>query len=142
MMWAISLIQPWAWAILHAGKDVENRTWDLPAQFVGRRVMLHASKRVTRSDFDDAADMIEELSEVKVPAYERVPMGGLVGAVTFTGSLAPGEGSTPWHSREQFGWLVHDPVSLPEFCIPCKGALGFWRVPEELAERIRRMRRV
>src|SRR5438876_81719 len=24
---AISIQQPWAWAIVHAGKDIENRTW-------------------------------------------------------------------------------------------------------------------
>ena len=27
-MKAISIQQPWAWAIIHAGKDVENRTWN------------------------------------------------------------------------------------------------------------------
>lgn len=24
---ALSIRQPWAWAILHAGKDIENRDW-------------------------------------------------------------------------------------------------------------------
>lgn len=24
---ALSVRQPWAWAIIHAGKDIENRTW-------------------------------------------------------------------------------------------------------------------
>ena len=27
-MKAISIQQPWAWAIIHAGMDVENRTWN------------------------------------------------------------------------------------------------------------------
>jgi hypothetical protein len=26
-MKALSVQQPWAWAIIHAGKDIENRTW-------------------------------------------------------------------------------------------------------------------
>ena len=26
-MKALSIRQPWAWAILHAGKDIENRDW-------------------------------------------------------------------------------------------------------------------
>jgi hypothetical protein len=26
-MRALSIRQPWAWAILHAGKDIENRDW-------------------------------------------------------------------------------------------------------------------
>lgn len=24
---ALSVRQPWAWAIIHAGKDIENRSW-------------------------------------------------------------------------------------------------------------------
>jgi hypothetical protein len=139
-MWAISLIQPWAWAIIHAGKDIENRTWDLPQSFQGKRVMLHASKRVTRDDFEGSADMIEELSGVRVPSYELVPMGALVGAVTFVGSLLPGCGPHPWHAIDQFGWIAHEAKELPE-PIPCKGSLGFWRVPDDVAERVRRMRR-
>ena len=26
-MKCLSILQPWAWAIIHGGKDVENRTW-------------------------------------------------------------------------------------------------------------------
>jgi hypothetical protein len=109
-MFAISLLQPWAWAILWAGKDIENRTWDLPAQFVGRRV----------------------------PSYELVPMGALVGAVTFTGSIHPGNDGVRWHFPDQFGWIVHDAKPLPE-PIPCKGMLGFWRIPDDVAARVREL---
>ncbi len=28
-MLAISIRQTWAWAVIRAGKDVENRTWNL-----------------------------------------------------------------------------------------------------------------
>ena len=43
---AISIRQPWAWAVVHAGKDVENRSATAPRQFksaVGQRVLIHAS---------------------------------------------------------------------------------------------------
>lgn len=40
-MKALSIRQPWAWMILHAGKDIENREW--PTRFRGR-VLIHASK--------------------------------------------------------------------------------------------------
>ena len=49
-MRALSLRQPWPWAILTLGKDVENRTWK--TNFRGR-VMLHASKKY---DHDGAGD--------------------------------------------------------------------------------------
>lgn len=33
-MIALSIRQPWAWHILHSGKDIENRDW--PTKFRGR----------------------------------------------------------------------------------------------------------
>ena len=39
-MKALSIRQPWIWAMFHLGKDVENRTWSTG---VRERVMLHAS---------------------------------------------------------------------------------------------------
>lgn len=39
---AISLYAPWAWAILHLGKDVENRSLGFPR--VNGWVWLHCSK--------------------------------------------------------------------------------------------------
>ena len=39
-MLALSIRQPWAWLILRAGKDVENRDWSTK---VRGRVLIHAS---------------------------------------------------------------------------------------------------
>ena len=39
---ALSIRQPWAWAILHAGKDIENRSWR--TAFRGE-VLIHAGLR-------------------------------------------------------------------------------------------------
>ena len=36
----ITVKQPWAWAIIHAGKDIENRTWR--TKFRGR-LFIHSS---------------------------------------------------------------------------------------------------
>lgn len=139
-MFAISLLQPWAWAILYAGKDIENRTWDLSPAWRGKRVMLHASKQVPRSYYESSADTIRRLvPSARVPKQGEIPMGALVGAVTFTGSIRPLEfclGSTgEWHFPDQFGWRVADPVALAE-PVTCRGALGFWRVPEDVAARV------
>ncbi|MCC7374294.1 MAG: hypothetical protein IT581_06545 [Verrucomicrobiales bacterium] len=41
---AISVRQPSAWMIIHAGKDIENRTWR--TKFRGR-VLVHAAKGMT-----------------------------------------------------------------------------------------------
>ena len=44
---AIAMRQPMAWAVIHAGKDVENRSSSARRLFkpaVSERVLIHASK--------------------------------------------------------------------------------------------------
>jgi len=144
-MWALSLLAPWPWAIFHAGKDVENRTWKLPPSFAGRRVLIHTSKRVTRDDFDCASEAIERINPtVSVPSYELIPLGAIVGAVTFTGMLEPiarRDTMDGWHHTQQYGWQLANHVELPS-PVPCLGARGFWRVPDHVAARIRELAEV
>ena len=44
----ISVRQPWAWLIMNAGKDIENRTWRTD---VRGRVLIHAAKGVTKDEW-------------------------------------------------------------------------------------------
>ena len=44
-MKALSIQQPHADEILLHGKDIENRTWKLPASMKGQRIYVHAGKR-------------------------------------------------------------------------------------------------
>lgn len=47
-MKALTLWPEWAWAIMHLGKDVENRTWHPPKNILGQRIALHAGRKVGR----------------------------------------------------------------------------------------------
>lgn len=42
-MKAISVKQPWAYLICAGVKDIENRTWQCPKKYIGKRVLIHAS---------------------------------------------------------------------------------------------------
>lgn len=59
-MKALSLRQPWAWAILHAGKDVENREEESSAikGKLPRVLALHASLGGTLRDYAAEAEAI------------------------------------------------------------------------------------
>ena len=65
---AITLYPIWAWAIVHAGKMVENRSW--PTQYRGR-LAIHAG--VNRKTEAEDRFFIEGLG-IRVP-------GGLAGGV-------------------------------------------------------------
>lgn len=59
---AIAIRHPWAWAVIHGGKDVENRT--APRQFkaaVGRRIFVHASKGMARAEYEHAVEFMAGL---------------------------------------------------------------------------------
>ena len=148
-MIALSVRQPWCWAILHAGKRIENRDWR--TSFRGR-VLLHASKGCTREEYEDSADFIRDAEPgLVVPLLAELPRGALVGAMTITGCVevhidalgdAVPSAAIPvpqlrW-ACGPYGLLLADMVALPR-PVPCKGALGFWRVPQEVADEVRAM---
>ena len=54
-MRAISVRQPHAWAIIHGGKDVENRSQRAALRFkpaIGERMLIHASKTMTAAEYE------------------------------------------------------------------------------------------
>lgn len=130
-MKALSVRQPWAWAILHAGKTHENRDW--PTRFRGT-IALHAAKGLTREEHLWASMDIEERSGLRPPAYPMLAQRGfIVGLVDIVGCVT--ESPSPWFQGE-YGFVLENPRPLAS-PIYCKGALGFWPVPAELEKLIK-----
>lgn len=86
-MRALSIRQPWAWAILHAGKRVENRAWERGPQFmVGQTFLLHAAKGCTVDEFDNALEFIIDASgSIACPPLHDMPRGAIVGRAKLVG---------------------------------------------------------
>lgn len=117
-MKAISIRQPWAWLILHGGKDIENRTW--PTKFRGR-VLVHAAKGMTRAEYD--ATQRRGL----MPFIRDMERGGIVGSVEIVDCVQ--QSDSPWYEGA-YGFVLRDPQPVP--FIPMKGALGFFNVDPSL----------
>jgi hypothetical protein len=117
---ALSLRQPWLWAILYAGKNIENRTWR--SRYRGR-VILHASRTM-----DEAG--VKYLREAGFPVPTDLPVGAYVGEVTIIECLPSAECTSPW----AFGpwcYILERPI-VYETPIPGKGRLGLYPVPPEV----------
>lgn len=113
---AVSVRQPWCWAIMHAGKNIENRSWKPWGDYRGPLAIL-ASKSVTEDEYEVFLDILFEL-EIKtpvVPEREKLELGGLVGVVDLVGCREPVplERATGWQAAGQFGWELERPVPLP-----------------------------
>jgi hypothetical protein len=121
---ALSIRQPWAFAILHGGKDIENRTWRTPRR---GPVLIHAGLGMTRDEVEDFRDFITKAG-LRGPWCEGVnsrdlARGGIVGVVDIVDCMH--EHRSPWFFGP-FGFVLANARPL-EFR-PCKGALGFFRV--------------
>lgn len=128
-MKAISIRQPWAWLIIHGGKDIENRDW--PTKLRGR-VLVHASKGMTRAEYEDVRGFLfmeRELDHLldQLPSFDSLQRGGIIGSVEIVDCVS--SSSSPWFFGRH-GFVLRDPSPMP--FIPFKGALGFFDVPDDL----------
>lgn len=129
VQYAISIRQPWAWLILHGGKDIENRSWKLPSRFIGQRVFIHAGTWFDPSEIVDTFDDIKDagiiLPRLSVTLGDlRSLTGGIVGSCIFTGCTR--DSRSPWAMPDQWHWQITDP--RVETFRPMKGRLGFFPV--------------
>jgi hypothetical protein len=125
-MKALSIQQPWAWAILHAGKDVENRTWT--HNYRGQ-ILVHAGKKFDKAGYAWLIDQSLRNGPIKltiddIPAKEDFYRGGLVGRVVIK-KMVRSIGYSPWMFGP-WGWVLEDPEPI-DF-LPYTGRLGLFDV--------------
>lgn len=120
---ALSLVQPWAWLIVHGYKDIENRTWQTKHRGL---TYIHASQKCSRADYDAAERLLDQYNANApylgfLPPFKDLPRGGLVGLVNFTGCVSAS--NSLWFCGP-YGFTLDQP--RPITFTPCKGALSFF----------------
>lgn len=120
---ALSIRQPWAWAILCAGKDIENRSWQAVNHgltFRGR-IAIHAAKGMTRAEYEEARAFIDGLGYT-CPDPSALIRGAICGSVEVVDVVSRSD--SPWFFGPR-GLVLREPRTC--FRIPCVGALGYFR---------------
>lgn len=121
---ALSIRQPWAWAIINAGKDIENRDWS--TKFRGP-VCIHAAKGMTQGEFDSFVDLSRVMFREGlwkgdfIPERKALSRGGIVGVCDIVDCVNASE--SPWFFG-RYGFVLKN--ARPVEFIPVKGALGFF----------------
>ena len=125
-MKALSIHQPWAWAILHAGKNVENRGWS--TRYRGP-LLIHASK--TRSSYDREAQIDwEKVYGVALPPWDELMFGALVGVVELVDCLPVSQvTASPW-VEGPVCWVMSNPRAFTS-PVPLRGAQGLFEVEDD-----------
>lgn len=127
-MKALTIKQPWMHAILHEGKDIENRSWK--RDFRGW-LALHVSGQPNRKAEFPRGIRIPELKTLQYSAVCGVAR--VVDIVVKSRSKwfdRPDDGST------NFGWVLAD-VAILKRPIPCKGRLNLWDLDPLVVAKIR-----
>lgn len=119
---ALSVRQPWAWAIIHGGKDVENRS--LGAIRSGnmdcRRIAVHAATGLTQDEYDWGVWRLDRHG-VACPRPDALVRGAIIGSINVVGIVT--ESESDWFGGRA-GLLLRDPSPCPP--IPAAGALGYF----------------
>lgn len=121
-MKALSIRQPWAEAILHHGKDIENRTWKT-SSFRGL-LLIHASKTNKVAEATVDLDTVRMLSGEEPRPLDQLDRGGLVGMCRVVDIVETS--FSRWRIPDHLYLVLADPIALP--FVPFKGALGFFDV--------------
>lgn len=128
-MKALSIRQPWAWLILHGGKDVENRDW---GTLYRGEIAIHSARGMTRDEYEMAVMFVQKFDSelaARIPPRSALVFGAILGTCHIGDCVT--EHHSPWFQgkygfvlRQKEAW--HKPVAA-------RGALGLWEwTPERL----------
>lgn len=159
----LTVRQPWAWAIIHGGKDVENRVRNIAGDYRGP-VAIHAGLAIFEEEggaYPEVARAIEsEIQSYRVddtylwevaddvdPEDPRFVYGAILGVVDLTDVHTADDieqtvhlrGEWPtcsvWAERIGYHLVLANPRALAE-PIPYRGALGLRRLDDDMTARV------
>ncbi len=119
---ALSVRQPWPWAMFYAGKDVENRSW--PTRYRGR-VLIHASLQFDGprdAAFANCTIWAREANARPPDGVYDFPLGGIVGEAEIVDCVT--QSDSRWFEGP-YGFVLRNAKPLP--FRPCRGKLGFFK---------------
>lgn len=128
----LTVRQPWAHAIIHAGKDVENRS--RPTSHRGR-LYIHAGKGYAPEALRFPAMATVDLDLDPTGDTQRGTdlRGMVIGTVDVIDCHQSGdchednETCSEWAMFGFYHWVLANPQPVTPF--PAKGQLGIWRLP-------------
>lgn len=131
---ALTVRQPYADAIVQPSvtpKRIENRSWPLPARYVGVPVLLHSAAAPERKPvLPDGWD----------PGSPDGQLGVVLALVTFTAchldGAGCGENCATWGHWQVFHWDITDVIALPT-PVPAKGQQQFWTPGDDVQAAVR-----
>lgn len=120
---ALSVRQPWAWAIIHAGKTIENRSLSAirSGGMAPGPIAIHAASGMREEEYRWAITKLQPRG-ITVPRPDALIRRAIIGHCRVTRIVSSSD--SPWFGGDH-GLELANPMSIPP--IPAAGALGFFR---------------
>jgi ASCH domain len=125
---ALTIHQPWAWATIYGGKDVENRRWKTTYR---GPLLIHAGKD---ADPEGPAFVLRTLADPLNYGRPRAAWearGAIIGLVFLADVLT--DSPSRWASPGWYHWVLEfpHPIDPP---VPHRGRPGLWAAPSAVVE--------
>jgi hypothetical protein len=117
---ALTVRQPWADAIAHGEKRIENRTKPIPYKHLGTTILIHAGAAEDENALP--ADMVRPW-----PRHFRA----IIAVATLDGCHKDEGCCRPWGFPGQWHWALKDVRALAYPPRPVRGQLGLWTVDND-----------
>ncbi|MFJ2407047.1 hypothetical protein ACIOUE_37770 [Streptomyces xanthochromogenes] len=117
---ALTIYQPWADAIVHLRKDVENRSWVTP--YTGL-LLIHSAQRADQTALKEAP---KDLPGIR---------GAVIAVARLTGCHLCDATCSPWAQPGSWHWTFTDVTALAS-PLSCPGARKLWIPSTTLRARV------
>ena len=125
---ALTVIQPWAHAIVHLGKQIENRDW--PAQYRGW-LAIHAGRETPKAEYEGFFEFCGERDLfVQMPRRADLVTSAIIGVARLTHCVRRHD--SPWFVGD-YGWVLENPIAIPA-PVKCSGRRNLWGLAPELRQ--------
>jgi hypothetical protein len=141
-MKCLTVMQPWAWAIIHGPKGIENRIWGHPYR---GPLLIHAGKNRARLEAEDPLTWPGKYG-IALPPMDHFAFGGIIGMVDLV-DVVKREQLPKAFANDPFVegpwcWIMNNPRFFPDV-IPYKGSLNLFEVPhDDIAKQLRELQAV
>lgn len=120
---ALSVRQPWAWAILHGGKVIENRTMGAirAGGMTTGTICLHAASGMKEEEYRWGVWRLQKHGQTTTPRPDALVRRAIIGVVDVVEIIT--ESDSEWFGGKA-GLVLENPRAIDP--IPAPGALGYF----------------